>query len=190
MAEETKDTTQTTEASITQKGQDSTTITQSTGSLSTGSLSTGNANAAGTAEQDEKPAQAETQEADGAKEADGTAHNALQKAEKAAEEKPEGEAAGAPDKAALEARVLSAELRAAAALAGVPAAKIPHLVRMADLEAAKDAKDLAAFAAAQVQAILKDVPELGAQAAGTGSAGNHARKQEPTKDPFLKGFGG
>lgn len=140
---------------------------------------------------DETPAPEEAQSAAEAQPADDAAHNALQKAEKEAEEKAADAEGEAPDVDALKAQALSAELRAAAALAGVPAAKIPHLVRMADLAGAKEAKDLAAFAAAQVQAILKDVPELGAQAAGTGSAGNHARQdgaKDPETDAIIKGF--
>lgn len=99
-------------------------------------------------------------------------------------EKPKAEEA--PDLAALNARMLDAELRAAAALAGIPANKIPHAVRMADRDKAADAQDLTQFATEQIQQIIRDIPELGQQPAATGSAGNHARTD--AKDPFIKGF--
>lgn len=76
-------------------------------------------------------------------------------------------------------RAAEAELRAAAALAGVSAEKLPYVVRLCDAAAltAKDA-DMGKLAQAQVAAVLKAVPELGQAAAG--SLGDHKRVREGT----------
>jgi len=92
-----------------------------------------------------------------------------------------------PDIEALQARVLDAELRAAAAVAGVPANRLAYVARLADTGQAKGA-DPAEYAKDQIKRILSDFPELVQQPSGTGSAGNHARAQEQKKDPFIKGM--
>ena len=77
-------------------------------------------------------------------------------------------------------RAAEAELRAAAALAGVSAEKLPYVVRLCDAAAltAKDA-DMGKLAQAQVAAVLKTVPELGTRPA-SGSLGDHKRVREGT----------
>lgn len=94
----------------------------------------------------------------------------------------------APDAAALTGRLLDAELRAAAALAGVPAAKIPYAVRLADKDKAAGAEDLSAYAAEQIKQIVQDLPELAAAVNGTGSAGDHARKTETAEEAARRQF--
>lgn len=96
--------------------------------------------------------------------------------------------AKAPDAAALQGKLLDAELRAAAALAGVPAAKIPYAIRLADKEKAAGAEDLSAFAAEQIKQIVQDLPELAAAVNGTGSAGDHARKTETAEEAARRQF--
>jgi hypothetical protein len=81
--------------------------------------------------------------------------------------------AKAPDPA-----LIRAELRAAAAEAGVPAAKIAHVIKLAEVTGAdKPGADLSALAKAAVEAVLNDVPEF--NGAGTGSMGDF-RRQAPT----------
>lgn len=92
----------------------------------------------------------------------------------AAEESADHAAAGAADADALNMRLADAELRAAAALAGVPAAKLPYVVRMAD-RSELSGDDLSAAAAKAVAAVLAAVPELGGAAAPVGSMGDHRR---------------
>lgn len=118
----------------------------------------------------------------GAAEAEGEAQEAGQ-----AEQADKAREAPAPDADALQARVIEAELRAAAAVAGVPANKLAYVTRLADRSQAGGA-DPAKYAAAQIKQILTDFPELAQQPAGTGGAGNHARNPEQGKDPFLKGM--
>ena len=67
----------------------------------------------------------------------------------------------APDAQALTQRLMDAELRAAAALAGVPAARIPYAVRMAQVAGA-DAPDadMAKLCGDAIGRVLTDVPEL------------------------------
>lgn len=94
------------------------------------------------------------------------------------------------DAAAMRAQVIDAELRAAAALAGVPAYRVAYVTRLADRSAAEDA-DPARYAQAQVQQILTDFPELLQQPPGTGSAGNHARQEgraDADTEAILNGF--
>lgn len=86
----------------------------------------------------------------------------------------------------IAAKLADAELRAAAALAGIPAERIPYAVRMADASKVVDAKS----AGEQIAAIVKDVPELKQQPQATGSAGNFPRKTAETKVPFLQGLQG
>ena len=93
----------------------------------------------------------------------------------AAEESAAPAAADATDADALNTRLVDAELRAAAALAGVPAAKLPYVVRMAD-KAGLAGDDLSGAAAKAVAAVLAAVPELGGSAAvPLGSMGDHRR---------------
>lgn len=77
--------------------------------------------------------------------------------------------------AALAQRAAEAELRAAAAVAGVSAEKLPYVVRLCDAPALTAAgADMGALATAQVAALLKEMPELCARPAG-GSLGDHKR---------------
>lgn len=103
------------------------------------------------------------------------------------EKEEKAEASEGPDIAALKSQVLDAELRAAAALAGVPANRIPYITRLADKTGMKEGEDAAQYAGEQMKQILKDFPELVQQTAGTGSAGDFARRGAE-KDPFLKGL--
>lgn len=103
---------------------------------------------------------------------------------------PEAQTPPTPDAAAMKAQVIDAELRAAAALAGVPANKIPYVTRLADHAAAQAVEDPAQFAAAQIKQIVQDFPELAQQPAGTGSAGNHTRAEvkDPETEAIIAGF--
>ena len=80
------------------------------------------------------------------------------------------------------ARAVQAELRTAAALAGVPKERIPYVLRMCDTEGidldAADARDKLDAAVAKV---LEVVPELRG-GAGTGSTGNFARRNGGAED--------
>lgn len=148
------------------------------------------ADAAEQADATKDAAEDAAKEADqGAADADQDEAQQAQEAEQAADPTEQAEQKAAPDIGALQAQVLDAELRAAAAVAGVPANKLAYVTRLADRSQAEGA-DPAEYAAAQIKQILTDFPELAQQPGGTGSAGNYARKQEPTKDPFLQGFGG
>ena len=75
---------------------------------------------------------------------------------------------------ALTLRPAEAELRAAAAMAGVSAAKLPWVVRLCDAQALciQDA-DMGELAAQQVAAVLRDVPELAGSRSMPGSLGDH-----------------
>ncbi|MDO4837900.1 MAG: hypothetical protein Q4B32_05855 [Clostridia bacterium] len=78
---------------------------------------------------------------------------------------------------ALTKRAAEAELKAAAALAGIPADKLPYALRMCDQAAlcAQDA-DMTALAKEQIAAVLRDVPELMGHAGSLpGSLGDHKR---------------
>lgn len=78
---------------------------------------------------------------------------------------------------ALTKRAAEAELKAAAALAGIPADKLPYALRMCDQAAlcAQDA-DMTALAKEQIAAVLRDVPELmGHGGSLPGSLGDHKR---------------
>lgn len=79
-------------------------------------------------------------------------------------------------------RAAEAELRAAAALAGVSAERLPYVVRLCDLTELTESADMSKVAAAQVAAVLRDVPELGAKPAA-GSLGDHKRMSaSPAED--------
>lgn len=88
-------------------------------------------------------------------------------------------------------RALQAELRSAAALAGVSKERIPYVLRLADTAgidlAAADADGKIASA---IEKVLGDLPELRGGAVGTGSVGNFARKPTQPTDPFLVGLTG
>ena len=71
------------------------------------------------------------------------------------------------------ARAMQAELRTAAALAGVPKERIPYVLRLCDTEGI----DLDAA----VAKVLEAVPEL-CGGAGTGSTGNFARRSGNAED--------
>ena len=70
------------------------------------------------------------------------------------------------------ARAVQAELRTAAALAGVPKERIPYVLRLCDTEDKLDAA---------VAKVLEAVPELRG-GAGTGSTGNFARRNGGAED--------
>lgn len=78
---------------------------------------------------------------------------------------------------ALTQRAAEAELRAAAALSGVPAEKLPYALRMCDPAAlCAQGADMAALAREQVAAVLRDVPELAGRGGSLpGSLGDHKR---------------
>lgn len=80
------------------------------------------------------------------------------------------------------ARAVQAELRTAAALAGVPKERIPYVLRMCDTEGIDlDAADAQDKLDAAVAKVLEAVPELRG-GAGTGSAGNFARRNGNAED--------
>ena len=83
---------------------------------------------------------------------------------------------------ALTRQAAAAELRAAAALAGVPAERLEYVVRLCDRDAlcAKGA-DMSALAAGQVAGVLRDVPELGGARSMPGSLGDHKHTGAPGK---------
>ena len=105
-------------------------------------------------------------------------------------EEPKSEEGKAPDTAELTARLVDAELRAAAAAANIRADRIPYAVRLADKAKAEGAPDLTAYAADQIAQIVKDLPELVTAVGGTGSAGDFARKPSAKKDAFQQGLEG
>lgn len=78
---------------------------------------------------------------------------------------------------ALTQRAAEAELRAAAALSGVPADKLPYALRMCDRAAlCAQGADMAALAREQIAAVLRDVPELAGRGGSLpGSLGDHKR---------------
>lgn len=80
------------------------------------------------------------------------------------------------------ARAMQAELRTAAALAGVPKERIPYVLRMCDTEGIDlDAADAQDKLDAAVAKVLEAVPEL-CGGAGTGSTGNFARRNGNAED--------
>lgn len=86
----------------------------------------------------------------------------------------------------MQAKLAETQLRSAAALAGVPKARIPYVMRMADVTGLDpSAADAAESYQKAVDKVLADVPELRA-GAGTGSAGNFARKPIDTVDPDIE----
>lgn len=88
-------------------------------------------------------------------------------------------------------KLIGAELRAAAALAGVPKEKIPYVVRLAEVKGADaEGADLGKLAGEAIDKVLADIPELSGVQAGTGSAGNFRRVAKPAKTAFERGFDG
>ena len=84
------------------------------------------------------------------------------------------------------ARLAEAQLRSAAALAGVPKGRIAYAMRMADVSGIDPlADDAADKYAAAIDKVLSDVPELRGSAGGTGSTGNFARKTGEPEAPDL-----
>ncbi len=79
--------------------------------------------------------------------------------------------------AALTGQAAEAELRAAAALAGVPGEKLPYALRMCDRAAlCAQGADMTALAKEQIAAVLRDVPELAGRGGSLpGSLGDHKR---------------
>lgn len=78
---------------------------------------------------------------------------------------------------ALTKRAAEAELKAAAALAGIPSNKLPYVLRMCDQAAlCAQGADMTALAQEQIAAVLQDVPELMGHAGNLpGSLGDHKR---------------
>lgn len=88
--------------------------------------------------------------------------------------------------AAANQRALQAELRGAAAIAGVPRDRIPYVLRLADTSGIDlTAADADAKVTAAIEAVLADLPELRGGAVGTGSVGNFARKSTTAEDPDI-----
>ena len=116
-----------------------------------------------------------------------TAAKAAQKAAPAGKEQPvPKDESGKDDLAArvvtANARAVQAELRTAAALAGVPKERIPYVLRMCDTEGIDlDAADAQDKLDAAVAKVLEAVPELRG-GAGTGSTGNFARRNGNAED--------
>ena len=102
---------------------------------------------------------------------------------KAAAQEAEGKG-----KAAIEAangRLVHAEARIVASDLGVPAAKIPYLLKMADLSAAEvdDKGELNAKAVKQaIEAVLKDLPELKGAGAGSANLGGNPNIKGTARD--------
>ena len=89
----------------------------------------------------------------------------------------------APDIAALTQRAVTAELRAAAALAGVPEAKMSYVARLAQIQGADaPGADLAALAKAAVEQVLADIPELRGGGLNLGGSGDHVRAPEASPE--------
>ncbi|MED9821514.1 MAG: hypothetical protein U0J65_05730 [Christensenellales bacterium] len=86
---------------------------------------------------------------------------------------------------AMEKKLGEYQLRAAAALAGVPKSRIPYVIRMADVaDIAPDAADAAERYQQAIDKVLEAVPELRG-GAGTGSTGNFARRTMEAADPDI-----
>ncbi len=87
---------------------------------------------------------------------------------------------------AAQQRILTAELRSAAALAGVAKERIPYVLKLADTASIDlDANDAGEKIEAAIDKVLADLPELRGGAGGTGSAGNFARKTGEAEDPDM-----
>jgi len=96
----------------------------------------------------------------------------------------------APDHAkqleAAQQRIMTAELRSAAALAGVPKERIPYVLKLADTTGIDlNANDAGEKIEAAIGKVLTDLPELRGSAGGTGSTGNFARKTGEAEDPDM-----
>lgn len=96
----------------------------------------------------------------------------------------------APDPAkqleAAQQRIMTAELRSAAALAGVPKERIPYVLKLADTTGIDlNANDAGEKIEAAIGKVLTDLPELRGSAGGTGSTGNFARKTGEPEDPDM-----
>lgn len=147
-------------------------------------------------QQDAQPAetQAETQAAPAAQkqpeqaQAEGDTERAQEGAQKTEQaETPEAlrERVGA-----MQVKLGEYQLRTAAALAGVAKERIPYVMRMADVAGLDpSAADAAERYQQAIDKVLEAVPELRG-GAGTGSAGNFARKPVKEQDAFLTGLSG
>lgn len=120
--------------------------------------------------------------------ADQTADEPAQEEQPTAQEESDAEEDhAAPDPqeqlATMTRQVADAELRAAAALAGVPAGKLTYVVRMCDAAAlCQQGVDMGKLAADQVAAVLRDVPELASVPRSLpGSLGDHKNTGTPGK---------
>lgn len=101
---------------------------------------------------------------------------AAQAAQEGAQEDPQEQLT------ALTRQAAAAELRAAAALAGVPAERLDYVVRLCDRDAlCVQGADMSALAAGQVAGVLRDVPELGGARSMPGSLGDHKHTGTPGK---------
>lgn len=91
-------------------------------------------------------------------------------------EQPTQTADPAAQVAALMQKAAEAELRAAAALAGVPAGKLPYVLRMCDSSAlCAEGADMGQLAQEQIAAVIRDVPEMAGGKPVAGSLGDHKR---------------
>lgn len=91
---------------------------------------------------------------------------------------------------AMQVKLGEYQLRTAAALAGVAKERIPYVMRMADVAGLDpSAADAAERYQQAIDKVLEAVPELRG-GAGTGSAGNFARKPVKEQDAFLTGLSG
>ena len=95
-------------------------------------------------------------------------------------EPPKDEPSQATDSAAkmaaLTQKAAEAELRAAAALAGVPAGKLPYVLRMCDASAlCAEGADMGRLAREQIAAVIRDVPEMAGGRPVAGRLGDHKR---------------
>ena len=86
-------------------------------------------------------------------------------------------------------RIYNAELRAAAAMAGVPKERIPYLLRLCDRTGA-DAPDgdMATLAEQAVQQALTDIPELKGAVPAAGSLGDHKRLTGTAEEAAANAF--
>lgn len=97
----------------------------------------------------------------------------------------------AAENAALRARLIESELRAAGMAAGVPPERLRALARLADTSQVDVTnEDAARQIADAVAAALKEVPELASAPFAAGSLGTHPRDPARPTDPFARGLMG
>ena len=149
--------------------------------------------------QPEEPAQAEAEDPvqpkpeeraqPGAEDADRQETPPEAKSAEAAPGKPAPDYAA--ENAALRARLIESELRAAGMAAGVPSERLRTLARLADTSQVDvTQKDAGRQIADAVAAALKEVPELASAPLAAGSLGAHPRDPARPIDPFARGLMG